>query len=97
MTAITVRLNPDLKERLRIESLIRNVSQNEIITDAITHCLEADHNTHKAIRDSIVAARSKGRRSKKDSLKMAKKVAELDIAEGLGELKVVRQDANRGK
>jgi predicted transcriptional regulator len=97
MPAITVRLDPELKERLRIEALIRNISQNEIITDAIIRCLEADDKAYRSIRESVVLARAKGRRPLDKSLMLAKKVAQLDDAEGLGEIKVGRPGTKRGK
>ncbi len=95
MAAITLRLDQELSDLLKYESIRSGKSQNAIIKDALKHCLEKDQKSLEAIKKAVVLARAKGRRSQEESLDLAGKAAALDDAEGLGAIKVVRSRAKR--
>ena len=95
MAQITLRLPEDIQEMLKYEAIRLGKSQNAVITEALTYHLEKKRGSLDKIKQAVVSARAKGRRSLDESLQLAEKAASLDDAEGLGPIKVTRRRAKR--
>ena len=95
MAQITLRLPEDIQEMLKYEAIRLGKSQNAVITEALTYHLEKNRGSLNKIKQAVVLARAKGRRSLDESLQLAEKAASLDDAEGLGPIKVTRRRAKR--
>ena len=95
MKQILVRMPVEIKELIRYEALRLGISQNTLINEVLTKHLTKNRDSLLEIKNAVVSARGKGRRSSADSQELAKKIAELDDAEGLGTIKVQKRNRER--
>ena len=96
MSAMTIRLKPEEHETLKVQSLVENRPMGDIIRDALQLYLERHGTATREMRRLVVQARAQGSRTQTDSLRLANRVAKLDTAEGLGEMRVARSTRPRG-
>ncbi|MCL4466914.1 MAG: hypothetical protein M1389_12970 [Chloroflexi bacterium] len=97
MSAMTIRLKPEEHETLKVQSLVENRPMGNIIRDALQQYLERHGTATRQMRRLVVQARAQGSRTQAESLRLADRVAKLDTAEGLGEVRVARSTRPRAK
>jgi len=95
MSAMTIRLKPEEHETLKIQSLVENRPMGDIIRDALQQYLERRGTATRQMRRLVAQARAQGSRTQAESLRLADRVAKLDTAEGLGEMRIVRSTRPR--
>lgn len=90
MRALTVRIPEELHSNLQAVSLAERRSIAEIVRSCLVVYTES--RPIEEIKALIAEARSLGPVTREEAMKAAERAAELDTSEGIGKLRVIREE-----
>lgn len=93
MRSMTIRLSDEQYEQLKLVAVIERRTMASIVREGLDERLEDATHALERVKQAIAAARSSAPASEEAALKIAALAAQLDDAEGLGEVRVVRTRA----
>jgi predicted DNA-binding protein len=90
---MTIRLSEEQYEQLQLAAVIERRTMASIVREGLDERLEDRSHALESVKQAIAAARSSAPASEEAALKIAALAAQVDDAEGLGEVRVVRTRA----